>query len=73
MQLSWLVTGLYVLALAHHAWAMHVEQKAISRQQLLQKQLEMLREAIALSRYGAQAEARSLIDEAVALKATWKV
>ena len=66
--LEWAIPlGLYALGFWHHAWAMgrhHATQALEARQQ---RRLEMLREAIALAKYGAHKEAHELIDEAVAL------
>lgn len=69
----WIVFGMYVVGLLHHVLAMRSERRARSDQLLLQRQLDLLREAIALSEYGAREEARAMIDEAAALKAKWRV
>jgi hypothetical protein len=53
--------------LLHHVLAIRAQERFNERQSILQRQLEMLREAIALSKYGAKEEAEQVIDEAVAL------
>lgn len=40
---------------------------------ILRVQLEMLREAIALSKYGAEREAQEMVDMAVRLKPQWDI
>lgn len=52
----------------------HAEaQSAAEDRILISKQLEMMLEAIELSKYGAQAEAIELIDEAARLKPQWNI
>jgi|DEB0MinimDraft_6_1074348.scaffolds.fasta_scaffold242191_1 hypothetical protein len=65
---DWILpAGLWLLALLHHVLAIRAQERFNERQSILQRQLEMLREAIALSKYGAKEEAEQVIDEAVAL------
>jgi len=64
--LVWLAAGFWALARAHDKAA-----QAAADVLLLRRQLEMMREAIALTQYGARSEAHALIDEAAALRPLW--
>jgi hypothetical protein len=65
---DWILpAGLWLLALSHHVLAIRAQELFNEKQSLLQRQLEMLREAIALAKYGAKEEAEQVINDAVAL------
>lgn len=66
--MTWAVPlAMYGLGLIHHglAWRLNDRTRASASRQ--QKQYELVREAIALKRYGAQEEAEELLEEAIAL------
>jgi hypothetical protein len=65
---TWAVPlGLYGVGLLHHAWAWRHVERASWHAARQQRQLEMLREAIALAKYGALQESEQLIIEAAEL------
>ena len=64
--LVWALTGFWALTRAHGE-----AQRAAAYRCLIRKQLEMISEAIELSRYGAWQEAEDLIDDAARLRPSW--
>lgn len=65
---TWAVPlALYGMSFWHHAAAWRREERAASHAARQQKQYEMVREAIALAKYGAVEEAHELLHEAVEL------
>lgn len=66
--LAWFFAGFWLFVRSHAE-----AQRAAEDRYLIRRQLEMLCEAIELSKYGAQEEAHQMIDEAVRLKPLWDV
>lgn len=67
---TWAVPlGLYALSFVHHAWAWRHGDRTAAIAARHQKQMEMVREAIALVKYGAREEAEELLNEAIELEA----
>lgn len=65
---TWAVPlALYGFSLLHHGWALRNADRAAHHAARQQKQFEMIREAIALAKYGAIEEAHTLLHEAVEL------
>lgn len=64
--LVWMVSGAWAMVRAQDK-----AQQAAADRCLLRQQLEMMREAIELSEYGAQDEALDMIDKAARLKPQW--
>jgi hypothetical protein len=58
---------LYAASFWHHAAAWRHGERIADIEDRQQKRMEMLREAIALAKYGARQEAEELINEAVEL------
>lgn len=73
MELYWPLFAYLGMVALHCWWWWRCERKAANDQAMLQRQLEMLREAIALNKYGARSEAIKLIDDAVKLKSEFIV
>lgn len=59
--------ALYGVSLLHHGWAWRKADLAAHHAARQQQQFEMVREAIALAKYGAIEEAHALLHEAVEL------
>lgn len=66
--LVWFIFGTWMIIKSHDIMCHSYENRRI-----LRVQLEMLREAIALSKYGAEREAQEMVDMAVRLKPQWDI